>query len=1058
MDKKIFLGMFAAAGMLFATSCSNDELEVVQSGNEAQVTFSLGLEGSIGSRAAISDGTKADKLVYAVYKLNDQGKPILQNVVGSTNGQFIKDDFQSGDNVSITLAKGQTYQVAFWAQDGDCKAYNTSDLTAVSVSYKAENGTDNAVNNDELRDAFFKMVEFEVAGNKSIDVVLKRPFAQINVGVNAEDWKAAVASGIEIENSKVVIKNAATSINLLTGAVSGPTDITYDLNDIPTEILEVDTDKDGTKEKYNWLSMSYILAADNNSTDVDNDGTLGDDRTTLESLQFTFAPKSGNAIVFKEGLNSVPVQRNWRTNILGKILTGDIQFNITIDPVYDGDINNEQDWGKGFTFDEATKTYSILNAEGFKTVISYIDETNGFEGMTLKLDADIDLFQGYMPDGDPITTAPIGDKVELAFKGTFDGQGYTIKNLYQNGWALNYEWGVYGSIGLFRKLENATVKNVIIEDMEALIEGGDISFIAGSATGTCVFENITIKNSTIGTYNNGCGGIIGWSGAGHYTFKNITLGSDVVLGGLWGSFDSSIGGIVGQAEPGATYNFENVTINCRIDAYNDCTASYDYYNYRMCGMIIGRCEETTTVDGKNYPDLSKYNLSFNNVVVNYGDWMNYHYCRVEGQRAARVESGYAYGGISSDRDHSKDNLHCMECIPFNQLIGGDQYAVKGLPAVDGVTVNYPYADNQVGVFNANDLKNALESGKDIYLLQNIALTEAITVSKDFSLKSNGLAITNTTGAVFVIADNANVTINIEDAAKLTGSTDGITVPEGATLTIKGEGNLTVVGEARSGIGAQGTINIVGLANITAKGNGDHAFGIGGNNANVLIKNSTVDYACGGHVQPNFVNDTKYGKSEPEGGAAIGGAKIKIEGSTITKVDGGSKAAGIGAQYWQSTDIEIINSTIVEANGGNASAGIGGSRYNGDAKYNLSIKIQNSNVTATGGEYGAGIGSGYDTHCNGHNYTATNYIEIDATSTIDAKGGKYAAGIGTGYHSAYLSGSIATGANVTAQSGEKVYKDTYKSAQDIGYGVVDPAREFSGANATKTFTVNGAVID
>lgn len=41
MNKKLFLGMFAAAGMLFATSCSNDELDVVQSGNEAQVTFSL---------------------------------------------------------------------------------------------------------------------------------------------------------------------------------------------------------------------------------------------------------------------------------------------------------------------------------------------------------------------------------------------------------------------------------------------------------------------------------------------------------------------------------------------------------------------------------------------------------------------------------------------------------------------------------------------------------------------------------------------------------------------------------------------------------------------------------------------------------------------------------------------------------------------------------------------------------------------------------------------------------------------------------------------------------
>lgn len=57
-------------------------------------------------------------------------------------------------------------------------------------------------------------------------------------------------------------------------------------------------------------------------------------------MDFTFAPTSGNNINFGEGLNSVPVQRNWRTNIIGKILTGDVTFNITIDPIYDGEYNN----------------------------------------------------------------------------------------------------------------------------------------------------------------------------------------------------------------------------------------------------------------------------------------------------------------------------------------------------------------------------------------------------------------------------------------------------------------------------------------------------------------------------------------------------------------------------------------------------------------------------------------------------------------------------------------------------------------------------------------------
>lgn len=365
------------------------------------------------------------------------------------------------------------------------------------------------------------------------------------------------------------------------------------------------------------------------------------------------------------------------------------------------------------------------------------------------------------------------------------------------------------------------------------------------------------------------------------------------------------------------------------------------------------------------------------------------------------------------------------------------------------------------VNDATEFKEALNDPNvyAISLTNDIVLSETITINKDFSLISNDKTISCTAGAVFAVADGANVNIEIKDKAKFTGSTNGITVPANSTLTIKGSGNLIVEGTAGSGIGVadSGTINIVGLANITATGKDSHAFGIGGNGANVLIKNSTVDYACGGHIQPSFVNDTNYGKSEPEGGAAIGGAKIKIENATITKVDGGSKAAGIGAQYWQSTDIEIINSTVLEANGGNASAGIGGSRYAEESKYNLSIKIKNSNVTATGGQRGAGIGSGYDVHCNGNNYTATNNIEIDANSTIVANGGEYAAGIGTGFHSAYLSGSIASGANITATSGNKTYKDKYSSAQDIGYGVVDPAREFSGNNANITFKVNGNLI-
>ena len=206
-NRNLLLGMFAAVGMLLATSCSQDELETVQSGNEAQVTFSLGLENNIGTRTrAISDGSQTHKLVYAVY---DNSNKLIETITTADTkndkNQFVKESAFAGgltDNVSITLAKGQTYTVVFWAQNASCNAYTTDDLAAVEVDYS---GT----NNDETRDAFFGAKTFTVSGSENIDVTLKRPFAQINVGVTKADWDAAVASGIAINQSKVIIKNAA---------------------------------------------------------------------------------------------------------------------------------------------------------------------------------------------------------------------------------------------------------------------------------------------------------------------------------------------------------------------------------------------------------------------------------------------------------------------------------------------------------------------------------------------------------------------------------------------------------------------------------------------------------------------------------------------------------------------------------------------------------------------------------------------------------------------------------------------------------------------------------
>ena len=347
-----------------------------------------------------------------------------------------------------------------------------------------------------------------------------------------------------------------------------------------------------------------------------------------------------------------------------------------------------------------------------------------------------------------------------------------------------------------------------------------------------------------------------------------------------------------------------------------------------------------------------------------------------------------------------------------------------------------------------------------YINETITLASGSYIFRD-------LNINTTNDNAVIIEENANVKIDIVGSVNLKAAKEAIKVSTGATLTINGvqatrintrHGELVADGGIGGDVDA--TININNIAKLTAKGNGDHAFGIGGKHANVNIDNTKIEYVSGGYPQPLFEKDEKYGKSEPEGGAAIGGAKVNISNSTIVKAEGGSKAAAIGNSYHQSTEVVITNSELGEIFGGNASAAIGGSRYASgisvDNKQITKIKIEGSTIgKAVGGQFGAGIGSGYDTHCAANETNSVNEIVI-VDSEITAQGGKYAAGIGTGFHAASLTGSIDEGSEIVATSGEPFYKSTYTFAQHVGYGVIDPARE--GADLNATFNVKGDTIE
>ena len=362
---------------------------------------------------------------------------------------------------------------------------------------------------------------------------------------------------------------------------------------------------------------------------------------------------------------------------------------------------------------EENGCYNILieDKAAFEFFAEVVDYGYTFAGDVVTLDGDIDLYE-LDENGEAKCFNPIGDyRKELAFRGTFDGQGKTIKNLNQNTWALDigYHYGSGLGLGLFACVENATIKNLKMDYANISGESALCGIVAATAYGDCTFENITVTNSQCADYQYYAGGIVGWA-SGNHKYINCNLDASTIVGGQWGDFGNSNGGIIGGAGGSATILMKDCNVACRIDAVNDVVSTYHYYAYRCCGMLIGNTNKKQDIDGTPYAAAPQ--LTCENVTVTYGDWMNYHYCEFGDGKYAYVRaeagvsvSGYvniryghptdANGNTVVDHNHAhNDGEDHHICLPFDQLLGGGpngdgRNPVYGLASFPGVTVVYP---------------------------------------------------------------------------------------------------------------------------------------------------------------------------------------------------------------------------------------------------------------------------------------------------------------------------------------------------------------------------------
>ena len=297
--KRYLLSTFTiAAAALLVTSCNDEMDNGLKTGDEGTVTFTAQLPSEMGTRA-FADGLTAKHLQYAVYEAG-QSTPLKvfgdeTTVVGEAEMVNLK------KSVTLKLTSGKSYDVIFWADATTDSPYTFNPASQeVSVDYSKVN------NNSDNCDAFFKKETITVSGNQSVDVKLTRPFAQVNIGT--DDFDAAKASGLEVTQTEVVAKAFAT-LNLATGEVADEADRTFTMKAIPTA-------SDGefpVAGGYKYLSMDYLL--------------VGADKATVDVAFNYGGPQSRT-------FTNVPVQRNYRTNIYGSLLTNTTDFNVVIEPAF----------------------------------------------------------------------------------------------------------------------------------------------------------------------------------------------------------------------------------------------------------------------------------------------------------------------------------------------------------------------------------------------------------------------------------------------------------------------------------------------------------------------------------------------------------------------------------------------------------------------------------------------------------------------------------------------------------------------------------------------------
>ena len=227
----IFIVIVAASTLV---ACSKTDLNQGISEQSVEVSFSTTFDSKITTRVA--DGLSVDKLIVEVYS---------NGVIIGSRKEYSVTNLQV-DNFSLPFVSDQNYTVVFWAQSSSCSAYNTDNLSNITIDYSVNASFAEL----DKRDVFHGVISFTASRqNTNLQVTLARPFALLAIGNS--NYDSAVAN----QSATIDIDSVATTFNAITSTASNAVSRSFSF------------DIDGTivpnKSSYTMLGAAYLLPVKN---------------------------------------------------------------------------------------------------------------------------------------------------------------------------------------------------------------------------------------------------------------------------------------------------------------------------------------------------------------------------------------------------------------------------------------------------------------------------------------------------------------------------------------------------------------------------------------------------------------------------------------------------------------------------------------------------------------------------------------------------------------------------------------------------------------------------